>query len=81
MDALSDMLLHRKPAEPPQLKALREYVALHYNSKAAAGVSRLGYTLTVANASLAATLRMELPSIAEKCQLDKKLFIRIGHIE
>lgn len=81
MDSISDLLQSKRPQEPPQLLALRDYVEKHHSSKSQTGISQLGYSLTVPSAPLASTLRMELPQIQKECNLDKKLFIRIGHIQ
>lgn len=81
MDSLSDLLHAKRPKEPPQLQALRDYVKSTHNVDVYVGTSQFGYTLMVPNAPLASTLRMEIPQIKVACNLDKKLFIRIGHIE
>ncbi len=79
MDSLSELLKSNRPAEPPQIKALKEYVKKFHDEPAQARVGQLGYSLTVPNSSLASNLQMEMPKIVEYCNLDKKLFIRIGH--
>jgi hypothetical protein len=79
MDSINDLLRTKKPSEPPQLQAMKDYVKLHHNQIIKCSVSQFGYSITVPNASLASTLHMETPKIIEACQLDKKLFIRIGH--
>lgn len=78
MDNLFDLLQVKKPNEPPQLKALREYVKNNHGENIQASTSQFGYTITVPNAPLASDLRMEVPKIRIECNLDKKLFIRIG---
>ncbi len=79
MDSLEDLLKSKKPQEPPQITALKKYVEVHHGEKSQVAVTHLGYSLTVPNASLASTLHMEVPKIILECNLDKKLFIRIGH--
>lgn len=69
---------NRTPQEPPELKALREYVKTNHNSDAKVAITAMGYSLTVDNAALASNLRMEIPQIRTSCGLSKKLFIRIG---
>ena len=78
MDSLSDLMQDRRPQEPPELKALRDYVKTNHNSDAKVAVTTMGYSLTVNNAALASNLRMEVPQIRIACGLNKKLFIRIG---
>jgi hypothetical protein len=79
MDSIADLMQAKKPNEPPQLQALKDYVAIKHGEVIKCSVSQFGYQITVPNASLASTLHMETPVIIESCQLDKKLFIRIGH--
>ena len=79
MDSIADLMKAKKPDEPPQLQAMKNYVKVHHDEVIKCSVSQFGYSMTVPNASLASTLHMETPKIIEECQLDKKLFIRIGH--
>lgn len=79
MDNISDLLKAKKPEEPPQIKALKSYVLLHHKEIIQCSVSQSGYSISVPNASLASTLHMETPKIIKECNLDRKLFIRIGH--
>lgn len=79
MDSIADLMKAKKPDEPPQLQAMKDYVKVHHDEVIKCSVSQFGYSLTVPNASLASTLQMEVPKIIAKCNLDKKLFIRIGH--
>jgi hypothetical protein len=78
MDSLADLIINRQPQEPPELKALRDYVKVNHDSVAKVAVTKMGYSLTVDNAALASNLRMEVPKIRVACGLNKKLFIRIG---
>jgi hypothetical protein len=77
VEEIKDLLSSRSP-EPPQLKALRDYVKNNHDTVAKASVSQLGYSISVSSAPLASDLRMEIPKIVKECNLDKKLFIRIG---
>jgi len=76
---MEDLLKAKKPTEPPQLQAMKDYVFSKHNEIVKCSVSQFGYILIVPNASLASTLHMESPQIIAVCNLDKKLFIRIGH--
>jgi hypothetical protein len=79
MDSMQDLLNVKKPQEPPQLLAMKNYVLENHNQVIKCRVSQFGYTIIAPNAVLASILHMETPKIIEKCELDKKLFIRIGH--
>jgi hypothetical protein len=79
MESITDLLKAKKPSEPPQLQAMKDYAFKHHNIVVKCSVTQFGYQLTVPNASLASTLHMETPKIIQECNLDKKLLIRIGH--
>jgi hypothetical protein len=79
MDSMKDLLSAKRPSEPAQLQAMKDYVLSKHNEVVRCSVSQFGYTLIAPNASLASTLHMETPTIILECNLDKKLFIRIGH--
>jgi hypothetical protein len=81
MDDLQSLLSKRQPNEPEQFRLLREYVMNNHQSKSSVRLNTQGYSLTVPNGAIAMHLRMELPQIVEHCLLDKKLFIRIGHVD
>jgi hypothetical protein len=76
---MQDLLKSKKPSEPPQLTAMKTYVLENHGQVIKCSMSYSGYTIIAPNASLASTLHMETPKIIESCNLDKKLFIRIGH--
>jgi len=79
MDSISDLLEVSKPDLPPQIKALKFYIRKHHGIEVQCSINKLGYTITVPDGMIATTLRMEMPAIIQECDLDKKLFIRIGH--
>lgn len=79
MDSINDLLNAKKSQEPPQIQALKSYVLDYHKEVIKCSMSQSGYSITVPNASLASTLHMETPKIIKECNLDKKLFIRIGH--
>ena len=81
MDSLKDLLKSSKPEEPKQVRLLKEYVSKFHGEKAQVRVTSSGYNLTISSAPLASILHMETPKIVEYCELDKKLFIRIGHLD
>lgn len=78
MDSIADLMKDKRPQEPPQMKALREYIENNHGVKVHVSASQFGYTVTVPSAPLATILQMELPQIKAECNLDKKLFIQIA---
>ena len=78
MDNLQDLLSNNNFAEPVQVKALKEYIRLQYETSCDVAVTPRLYVLSVASASLASNLQLERNQIAQQCNLDKPLRIRVG---
>ncbi len=78
MDSLQDMLSNNPLEEPPQVRALKEYVTKQYESASTVTVTPRNYILAVASAPLASNLQLERAQIELICKLDKPLRIRIG---
>lgn len=78
MDNLQELLGASALSEPPQIKALKNYVLKHYDSTCSVSVGSTGYVLAVTSAPLANTLQLEKRDIETDCNLDKPLRIRIG---
>lgn len=78
MDNLQDLLSNSSFAEPPQVKAIRDYVKTQYEADCSVSVTPRLYVLSVASASLASNLQLEKNQIANNCGLDKPLRIRVG---
>ena len=79
MESLEDMLAKRTtPQEPEESRLLREYVLSKYNVHTQVLSGPHNITLVVPNASLASTLRLEMPTMLQACRITKKLHIRIS---
>jgi hypothetical protein len=79
MDSLQDMLKNKRPSEPPQVVALKEYARKNYGIEIQVRTSRTHYLLTVPGAAYAHKFRVDTTAITEACQLDKRLVIHIGY--
>ncbi len=78
MDSLQDLILSNPLEEPPQVRALKDYVNKQYESTCTVTVTPRNYILAVTSAPLANTLQLERAQIATVCGLDKPLRVRIG---
>ncbi|MDQ2973413.1 MAG: hypothetical protein M3Q79_02940 [bacterium] len=78
MDNLQDLISNNSFTEPPQLKAIRDYVKQQYDSDCSVTVTPRSYVLAVPSASLASNLQLEKQQIESACNLDKPLRIRFG---
>lgn len=79
MDDLQSLLGKSLPAEPPQVKLLKNYVKEKYDDEASVMVTQNSYILSVKSSGLAANLQHEIPDIKRACELDKPLRIRISY--
>lgn len=79
MQSLQDMLQDKRPSEPPQVRALKEYARKHYGIEIQVRTSRSHYLVTVPGAAYAHKVRVDTLAITEACQLEKRLVIHIGY--
>ena len=76
---LKDILKGRQvPQEPPESRALKQYVQSRYNITPQVVISPHHLTIVVPSAALAGTLRLELPRMLSECKITTKLHIRIS---
>jgi len=78
MDSLGDLLKGRVPQEPPEVIAAKRYIADHFQAASSVTLQSNALVITVASASLAGTLRMQMPKLQAACKTDKRLIFRIG---
>lgn len=78
MDSLGDLMAKRERPEQPELAAIKRYVDEHYNVPVRAAVRGEVIVVTVPNAALANTLRLQTSKIMRDCRLEKRLVFRIG---
>ena len=79
MDGLGDILRHRDFDEPPEVRAIKDYVRRYYN-EAEVRVTVQPHALVVAarSAALIGSLRMNLPALQENAATDKRIILRVG---
>jgi hypothetical protein len=78
MDSLGDLLKGRTPQEPPEVAAAKRYIFEHFATGSSVTLQPNALVITVASASLASTLRMQLPKLQAACGTDKQIIFRIG---
>lgn len=78
MDSVKDILATKNLDEPTEATALREYCQELFGVKPKISVKKDSIWMSVPNGILATELRMRQPEINRRCQLTKKLVIRIG---
>ncbi len=78
MDSLKDLLASKSLDEPTEITALKNFCQDQYSFEAKLSISDDKIFLSAPNGILATELRMRMPEINNRCQLTKKLIIKIG---
>ncbi len=76
-NSLADIMAN-KWEEPPEIKAIKDYVRVEFKSAVAIKVSDKQILINAPSAALAATLGMHIIDLQKAAKTDKKLVIRIG---
>lgn len=78
MDNLGDILGKRQLREPAEIKIIKDYVRDNFDCAVTVEVKPTQLLIITNSAALAGTLRLKLHELAELCQTDKRLVIRIS---
>jgi hypothetical protein len=78
MDSLQDLLGKHSPKEPAEVLAIKRYIHETYNTVTSVGLRGETIVITVTSASLANTLRYQVPNLQAVAQTNKKILFRIG---
>lgn len=68
MDSLADLLARRKPDEPPEIKAIKDYIQHHFGEVVAVMVRERDIVVTVRSSALSGALRMHTHHIQQLLQ-------------
>jgi hypothetical protein len=79
MDDLRNILQRKDFDEPPEVRAIKEYVRRYYND-AAVRVTVQPHAIVVAarSAALIGSLRLNLPKLQAAAGTDKRIMLRVG---
>lgn len=78
MDSIKDVLAKKDLDEPSEVVALKEYCKDLFGLTPKISVKNDSIWMSVPTGILATELRMRLPEITRRCNLTKKLIIKIG---
>lgn len=77
MDTLFDILANKQFDEPPEAASIKKFVHDAYQTEVQVLVREKDISIIVPNAGLAGSLRMQLPELKRRCQIEKRVLIRI----
>jgi len=81
MDSIADLLAKRKPEEPPEIRAIKDYVQQHFQEAVNVMVRERDVVIIVRSSALAGALRMrklDLGGLLNAPQ--KQIIFRVGSI-
>lgn len=79
MDNLQDLLAKHVPQEPPEIRAIKDFVREKFDAPVGVSIQERQIVLTAGSASMASALRACTVEILQKSQTpEKRLVIRIG---
>lgn len=78
MDDLGDILRRRDFDEPPEIRAIKEYVRRYYDAEVKVTVQPHAIVVAARSAALIGSLRLNLPKLQEAAHTEKRIMLRIG---
>lgn len=79
MDSLGHILGNKDYEEPPMVQSIKSYVKSEFKADVGVQISDKSVIINVPNSSLANMLRLRLPDLRRRCQIDGKIVLRITH--
>lgn len=81
MDNIADLLAKRRKDEPPEIRAIKDYVQQHFQQSVNVMVRERDIVITVRSSALAGALRMRTVDLSSLAQSpEKRLIFRVGHV-
>ncbi|HSX47323.1 MAG TPA: hypothetical protein VLF63_00970, partial [Patescibacteria group bacterium] len=78
MDEIRKLLSQKKYNQPPEILKIKEFVKNKYKAVVSVKIQQNNFILTVDNASLASSIRLNIVELKEKCSLkSQKIIIKI----
>jgi hypothetical protein len=79
MDGLSDILRRKDFDQPPEVRAIKDYVRRYYNeAEVRVTVQQHAIIVSARSAALIGSLRMNLPKLEAAASTDKRIMLRVG---
>ena len=78
MDDLRDILGRKDFDEPPEIRAIKEYVRRYYDADVKVTVQPHAIVVAARSAALIGTLRLNLPKLQAAANTEKRIMLRIG---
>lgn len=77
-DSLGDLLARRDFDEPPEIRAIKDYVRRYYDAEVRVTVQPHTIIVSARSAGLIGSLRLNLPKLQQAAGTDKRIMLRAG---
>lgn len=77
MDSLKDLLLTKNLDEPSEITSLKDYFHANFKISPKIKLTQNAIVVEVPNGKIASEIRGRMLDIERRCQLTKKLFVKI----
>lgn len=78
MDSLFSILSNKDFDEPPEVAAVKKFVRNNLDSEVTVQLREKDLIIVCSSGSQANALRLRVPELKRRCQIDKRIVIRIG---
>ena len=78
MDNLADILQRKDFDEPPEVRAIKDYVRRYYDADVKVTLQPHAIVVSARSAALIGSLRLNLPKLQNAASTDKRIMLRIG---
>lgn len=78
MDGLADILRGRDFDEPPEIRAIKDYVRRYYEAEVRVTMQQHTIVVAARSAGLIGSLRANLPKLQAAAETDKRILLRVG---
>jgi len=78
MDGLGDILKRRDLDEPPEVRAIKEYVRRYYEAEVRVIMQQHAIVIAGRSSALIGSLRLNLPKLQAAANTEKRLIFRVG---
>jgi len=78
MDGLGDILRRRDLDEPPEIRAIKDYVRRYYDADVKVTLQPHAIVVAARSAALIGSLRMNLPKLQAAAATEKRIMLRVG---
>ena len=78
MDDLRNILQRRDFDEPPEVRAIKEYVRRYYDTEVRVTMQQHAIVVSARSAALIGSIRLNLPKLQAAANTDKRILLRIG---